>query len=242
MIERTAIVTGASRRVGAEIVRALLEDGWTVLAHVHHAQDEVPAGAIKGVADLTEPDCARTIFGAVSSLPPVRLLVNNAARFSFDSIGDFACAEFDGHMAVNVRAPALLIAELARRHRGGDALVVNLLDSKLSGLNPDFLSYTLSKQALSGLTELCARALAGNGIRVNAIAPGLMLPSTGQSEENFRMMHANNPLHRGVEISDVVGALRYFIAAGGVTGQIMTIDSGQRFLGLERDVQFLDRE
>src|SRR6185369_3418441 len=107
--------------------------------------------------------------------------------------------EFDAHMAINVRAPALLIERFAREHQGGDALIVNLLDSKLAAPNPDYLSYTVSKQALAGLTDLAARALAPRGIRVNGIAPGLMLRSSGQSEENYRVMHANNPLRRGVE-------------------------------------------
>jgi len=97
----------------------------------------------------------------------------------------------------------------------------------------------LSKQALAGLTELAARALAANGIRVNGIAPGLMLRSSGQSEENFEAMHANNPLHRGVEASDVIGAIRYLVDASCLTGQTLVIDSGHRFLGLGRDVQFL---
>jgi NAD(P)-dependent dehydrogenase (short-subunit alcohol dehydrogenase family) len=114
-----------------------------------------------------------------------------------------------------------------------------MLDSKLAASNPDYLSYTLSKQALAGLTDLAARALASRRIRVNGIAPGLMLRSSGQSEENFRAMHANNPLRRGVEPNDVVGALRYLIDAPCVTGQVLVIDSGQRFLALDRDVQFL---
>lgn len=242
MIERTVIVTGAGKRVGIEIARALLADGWTVIAHVHDKKDEVGDGAVKVIADLADHGCAEMIFAAAAALPPVRLLVNNAARFSWDSIGEFAPQEFDDHMAVNVRAPALLIEEFARRHRDGDGLIVNLLDSKLSAPNPDFFSYTLSKHALSGLTELAARALAGRGIRVNGIAPGLMLRSTGQSEKNFEAMHANNPLRHGVEPADVIGAIRYLIDAKAVTGQVLTIDSGHRFLGLARDVQFMEFE
>ena len=239
--ERTAIVTGAGKRVGAAIASALVAEGWSVLAHVRRNTDEVPDGANKAVADLADPDCAQTIFAAASGLPPVRLLVNNAARFGWDGFGEFSAAEFDLHMAVNVRASALLSEKLASVHEGGDALVINLLDSKLSGPNPDFLSYTLSKYALAGLTELAAQALAPRAIRVNGIAPALMLRSNGQSEENFEAMHARNPLGRGVEPADVIAAVRYLVDATAVTGQVITIDSGQRFMGLNRDVQFLDR-
>jgi NAD(P)-dependent dehydrogenase (short-subunit alcohol dehydrogenase family) len=100
----------------------------------------------------------------------------------------------------------------------------------------------LSKHALAGLTELAARALAKRKIRVNGIAPALMLQSSGQTEENFAAMHSNNPLRRGVEPQDVVGAIRYFIEARCVTGQVLVIDSGQRFMALDRDVQFLSGE
>lgn len=240
--DQTAIVTGAGKRVGAEIASALVEQGWSVVAHVHHAEDQVPRGTRKVVADLAEPDCADVVFGAAQGLPPVGLLVNNAARFERDGLGEFSTQEFDAHMTINVRAPALLIEKFARAHVERDvedALVVNLLDSKLCAPNPDYLSYTLSKQALAGLTELAARALASRGIRVNGIAPGLMLRSSGQTEENFAAMHADNPLSRGVEPEDVIRALRYFLNAPCVTGQVLVIDSGQRFMALERDVQFL---
>ena len=138
---RTAIVTGAGKRVGAEIARGLLEDGWTVVAHVHHDQDAVPDGSIKVVADLADPGSADSIFAAAVGRPPVRLLVNNAARFAWDSLDDFQADELAMHMAVNVQAPVSLSRRFAREHAPGeDALIVNLLDSKLVEPNPDYLS------------------------------------------------------------------------------------------------------
>ncbi|HET7709160.1 MAG TPA: SDR family oxidoreductase [Sphingomicrobium sp.] len=239
----TALVTGAGKRVGRAIAEALIVDGWTVIAHVHHADDPVPDGAVKVVADLAHSDCAGLILAAADGRPPLRLLVNNAARFAHDGFGEFSAAEFDAHMAVNVRAAAQLSEAFAKGHRAGeDALVVNLLDAKLAAPNPDFLSYTLSKQALAGLTELSARAYAGRGIRVNAIAPALMLRSAGQSDANFAAMHRRNPLGRGVTPDDVVAAIRYFILAGAVTGQTLVIDGGQHFMAIDRDVQFLPVE
>ena len=227
--------------MGEALVRALLQDGWAVVAHVHHDADAVPDGAVKAVADLANADCADRMFEAAAGLPPVRLLVNNAARFVEDRFGAASADEFEAHLAVNARAPMLLIDEFARRHEEGDALVVNMLDAKLAAPNADFLSYTISKYALAGLTELAARALAGKGIRVNAIAPALMLPSGEQGEENFDAVHDLNPLGRGIEVEDVVAALRFLVDSTGVTGQTLGLDGGQRFMGLARDVQFLER-
>jgi NAD(P)-dependent dehydrogenase (short-subunit alcohol dehydrogenase family) len=97
----------------------------------------------------------------------------------------------------------------------------------------------LSKYTLAALTEVAARALAERGIRVNAIAPALMLPSGEQGEANFAAVHDFNPLRRGVEVEDVIKALRFLIDSPGVTGQTLVIDGGQRFMALPRDVQFL---
>lgn len=235
---RTAIVTGASKRVGAEIASGLLADGWTVLAHVHHARDSAPEGATKVVADLARLDCAEIIFAAERELPPICLLVNNAARFAFDSLEEFSVDEFEAHMAVNVRAPLLLSQRLGRGSRQARASIINILDAKLAAPNADYLSYTLSKQALAGATQLMARALAGRGVRVNAIAPALMLQSPGQTQGNFEAMHSANPLRRGVEPADVLAAIRYLVEAKTVTGQCLVVDAGQRFMQLERDVQF----
>jgi NAD(P)-dependent dehydrogenase (short-subunit alcohol dehydrogenase family) len=241
MIARYAIVTGATRRLGRVFAEGLLADGWQVLAHVHDAHDEVPEGAIRVAADLADPECAERIFAACPE--PPQLLVNNASRFALDSLEGFSPAELAQHMAVNVAAPALLTAAFARAGaavRSPDRLVVNILDAKIRAPNADFLSYTLSKAALSELTKLSARQLAPKGIRVNAIAPALMLQSPGQSAENFAGAHAFNPLGRGVEPADALRALRFLRDTPVITGETILLDGGQRFWSLDRDIQFLD--
>lgn len=238
--ERTAVVTGGGKRIGAHLVQALLDRGWIVIAHVRREEDEVAQGAIKAVAELSHADCADRIFAACADLPPIRLLVNNAARFGWDDLDEFSPEEFDAHMHVNVRAPVLLTRAFAAQHRGGQGLIVNVLDSKLAAPNADFLSYTLSKQTLAGFTEIAARALASRGIRVNGIAPSLMLRSPGQSDENFRKMHTRNPLGTGVDPAHIIAALDFLVTSPAVTGEVMVIDGGQRFEPPSRDVQFLE--
>ncbi|MGZ8998797.1 MAG: SDR family oxidoreductase [Allosphingosinicella sp.] len=242
---RTAIVTGGARRIGAAISRALAEDGWHLLIHCNHSFDEAEAlaselGNSRIVrADLESPDSAGAIVAALDGLPPARLLVNNASRFIHDDLRDFSVDSWDAHLAINLRAPALL-SQAFLGLAGDGALIVNLLDAKLVQPNPDFFSYTISKMGLAGLTELLARSCAANGIRVCGIAPSVTLVSGPQSRENFETVHALNPLRRGVTVEEIVGALRFIIATPTLTGQTITLDGGQRFLGLGRDVQFVE--
>ena len=100
----------------------------------------------------------------------------------------------------------------------------------------------MAKYALDGLTKLAARALAEKGIRVMAIAPALMLPSGAQDEEDYRAVHALNPLRRGVEVDDVVRAVRFLVEQPAMTGETLIIDGGQQQMALPRDVQFLERQ
>jgi len=239
---RTAVVTGAAKRIGAQIARALAADGWHVLIHCHRSLDEAEALAAElgtasvVAADLADPEAPERIVAALDGLPPARLLVNNASLFAYDAAADFTIERWDTHMAVNLRAPVLLARALADRLR----LVVNLLDAKLAAPNPDFFSYTVSKAGLAAATELLARAWAGRGIRVCGIAPSVTLVSGPQSRENFDRVHALNALGRGVRVEEVVAALRFILATPTLTGQTITLDGGQRFLALPRDVQFLE--
>lgn len=256
-----AIVTGGARRIGAALVRALAADGWHVVIHCHTSTADADAlaaelhGASRSasvvVADLADSAAAATIVAAAVAAGEPRLLVNNASRFDPDSFADFTAEQWDRHQAINVRAPALLIQAFAAAvgqsdgnagdgNAGGReaAVVVNLLDAKLASLNPDFLSYTVSKIGLAGLTELAARAYAPH-LRVAAIAPSVTLVSGPQSRANFDRVHTMNPLHRGVEVADIVAGLRFILATPTFNAQTLVIDGGQRLLGLPRDVQHM---
>jgi NAD(P)-dependent dehydrogenase (short-subunit alcohol dehydrogenase family) len=238
----TAIVTGGAKRIGAEIARALAADGWHVLIHYHRSRAEAEALAIETggsavPADLADPGAPQAILAALQGLPPARLLVNNASLFQHDDIADFTPESWAAHLDVNLRAPALLSRAFAAH--AGEGLIVNLLDAKLAAPNPDFFSYTISKMGFAGLTELCARAFAPK-IRVNAIAPSVTMVSGPQSRANFDRVHGLNALGRGVQVEEIVAALRFIIAAPSMTGQTILLDGGQRFLSLPRDVQFLE--
>ena len=240
---RTAIVTGGARRIGAELVRALAADGWHVLIHYRHSRAEAEALAAEVgdaaivEADLADPAAADAIIAAAEALPPLRLLVNNASLFTHDDIADFTPESWAAHLDVNLRAPALLSRAFAAR--AGHGLIVNMLDAKLASLNPDFFSYTISKIGLGGLTELCARAFAPH-IRVCGIAPAVTMVSGPQSRANFDKVRAMNALGRGIDVAEIVGALRFIVATPTLTGHTILLDGGQHFLSLPRDVQFLE--
>jgi NAD(P)-dependent dehydrogenase (short-subunit alcohol dehydrogenase family) len=240
---RTAIVTGGAKRIGAELVRALAADGWHLLIHFHNSKAEAEAlaaelgNAATVRADLADPGAADAILGAAEGLPPPRLLVNNASLFAHDDLADFTPESLAAHLDVNLRAPALLSRAFAAR--AGRGLIVNMLDAKLASLNPDFFSYTISKIALGGVTELCARVFAPN-IRVCGIAPSVTMVSGPQSRANFEKVRSMNALGRGVDVAEIVGALRFIVATPSLTGHTILLDGGQHFLSLPRDVQFLE--
>lgn len=241
---QTAIITGGAKRIGGAISRALAADGWHVLIHCNSSRSEaetlaasLPHASVVA-ADLADPGAADVIMAAAAGLPPARLLVNSASRFVYDRIEDFGAADFDIHMAVNLRAPALLTRAFASalpEMPEQAALVINLLDAKLSSLNPDFFTYTLSKIGLEGLTELTARSYAPR-LRCVGIAPAVTLVSGPQSRENFDAVHGMNPLGRGVTVEEIVAAVRFIVATPTYNAQTIVLDGGQRLLGLPRDV------
>ncbi len=246
---RGALITGAARRIGRAIAEALAADGWHVV--IHHrasvadaeetAKSITDAGGQATVlaADLSDPDaCATLVAAASDATGGLGCLVNNASLFEEDTIASFDAAAFDRSMAVNLRAPALLASAFAAQvPAGGDGVIINLLDQKLQNPNPDFLSYTLSKYGLAGLTEMLAMAL-GPRIRVCAVAPGLTLPSGDQAPAQFASVHGRTPLARGSTPEDVAGAVRYLAGAQAVTGETILVDGGQHLVPSVRDVMF----
>jgi NAD(P)-dependent dehydrogenase (short-subunit alcohol dehydrogenase family) len=148
-------------------------------------------------------------------------------------------AKLDAHMRANVGAPLLLAQALhAATPDGQQAAVINLLDQKLYNLNPDFLSYTLSKAALHTATTMLAQQLAPK-LRVVGVAPGLTMVSGDQTEAGFANAHQQTPLGRSSTPQDIVDAVLYAASARAVTGTTLLVDGGQHLLPLSRDVMFL---
>jgi NAD(P)-dependent dehydrogenase (short-subunit alcohol dehydrogenase family) len=178
---------------------------------------------------------------AIESLGPVSCVVNNASLFDYDSPADFSPALLASHMQANVAAPLLLAQALhAATPAGSQSVVINLLDQKLANLNPDYLSYTLSKAALQAATTMLAQALAPT-VRVVGVSPGITMVSGPQSEAGFAAAHQATPLGRSSEPDDIAAAVCYLAGARAVTGAILLVDGGQHLLPLPRDVMFLTK-
>ncbi|OYY90694.1 MAG: short-chain dehydrogenase [Sphingomonas sp. 28-66-16] len=247
------IVTGGARRLGAVIARLLAGRGHRVVVHHHRSSSAATAlvdalGAAGGQVVAIEQDLA--VAGAAEALieaarralgEPVSGLVNSASLFDYDVPPIVDAVALDRHIAVNLAAPTLLASALARQDDLGAGAVVNILDQKVANLNPDFFSYSCSKIALAGATTMLAQALAPR-ISVNAVSPGLTLPSLDQTQAEFDAVAAVNLLRRRVDPGAIARAVDFLLTAQGITGQNLFVDNGQRFLPRRRDVMFSTRE
>ncbi len=254
-VRPVALVTGAARRLGRSIALALAKDGWDVAVHFGtSAADaletvrEIENGGARAIAlsaDLdSAADVATLLPACAEKLGEVRCIVNNASRFDFDSIEDFDGERLCAQMRTNLVAPLLLARDLHRRcldHPAeAAAVVINLLDQKLFNMNPDFLSYTLSKAALQAATTMLAQALAPQ-VRVVGVAPGITLPSADQSALGFELAHRQTVLGRSSTPADVAEAVCYAARARALTGTTLLVDGGQHLTPTERDIMFLAR-
>lgn len=248
--KKTALVTGAARRIGRTIALALAQNGWDVVVHYSRSAAEAQATVADIVAlgqraialqcDLNDEAAVKTLLDqAAAQLGPVSCVVNNASLFDYDSAADFSTATLDAHMHTNLVAPVLLAQALHRATpEGAQAVVVNLLDQKLFNLNPDYLSYTLSKAALQTATTMLAQALAPK-VRVVGVAPGITMVSGAQSEAEFQRAHKVTPLGRSSTPEDIAHAVRFVIEAQAMTGTTLLVDGGQHLIPLQRDVMFV---
>lgn len=248
---KVALVTGAGKRLGKAIALAMANAGWDMIVHYHRSETEAQqtAAAIRAggrnaatvQCDLADEDAVRALLDRCNGLlGPVSCIVNNASLFEYDDAASLTATTLDAHMRTNLTAPLLLAKALASSLAAttGSGVIINLLDQKLANLNPDFLSYTLSKAALQTATVMLAQALAP-AIRVVGVAPGITLVSGDQTPEQFEQAHALTPLGRSSTPEDVAAAVCFAAASPAITGTTLIVDGGQHLLPLPRDVMFI---
>jgi len=234
----TLLVTGGGQRIGRAICLAMAKDGWQVAVHYNNSLVEAnnvvneitDSGniALAVQADLMDEEAASSLIRNISDkLSPVTAVINNASVFDADTVESVTKDSWDRHLAINLRAPFLLTQSLEKNlNKDQNGNIINILDQRVENLTPYFTSYTVSKSALWTLTKTTAAALAPN-IRVNAIGPGPTLPSMRQSQSQFEKQVSLTPLAVQVKLEEICSAVRFILATRSMTGQLLSIDSGQ---------------
>lgn len=239
MANRAVLITGAAHRVGKAIALYLAENDWDVAIHYRGSQEAAEhvaeqargfGGTVKTYqADLLDPEQAkRLIADFTKDFNGELLLINSASIYERDRLHDFKIDLWHRHMDLNTLAPVLLTKEFTHQAKT-PRCVINILDQKVTNLTPDYLSYTVSKYALYGITQMLAIELAPN-CRVNGIALGLVLRSGDQSDEEFQKEFTNTPLKKGPALADICKVVTLIAETGSMTGQILTIDGGRHMV------------
>lgn len=230
---KTALVTGAARRIGRAISLKLAEAGYDLALHYNRSRSE--AAEVQALVERlgrratlvrAELGDEKQVRSLVSRAAPLTVLINNASVFHDDRDG-FDLERWNEHFAVHVRAPYVLTqsfaAQLPKRRSGA---VVNLVDQRVLALKDDHVSYSVSKFALWGLTRALAMKLAPR-VRVNAVAPGPVLRAATESEAAFQRELKAVPLERSPSPEEVAEAVLFLVQSPSVTGQTIAVDGGQ---------------
>jgi NAD(P)-dependent dehydrogenase (short-subunit alcohol dehydrogenase family) len=233
---RTALITGASKRIGRALAIALAEEGVNIVAHDRRSLEaetikvcgeveECGARSWKVIADLERPEEYESLIAqAIKAAGSLDVLVNNASIFLPNTLMDVGLSDVTRHVQVNAWAPFVLSREFARLADRGK--IINLLDTRITGYDRAHVAYVLSKKMLAALTIMSALEFAP-GFTVNGVAPGLILPPNGKDESYLDRLAENVPLKKHGGPGDIADAVLYLLRNDFVTGQIIYVDGGK---------------
>lgn len=235
---KTALVTGAAKRIGRSIALMLAGEGMNLLLHYHRSLAEVRetqrSAERLGVrvrllrADLENfSEVRRLLRDAFRQSPRIHLLVNNASVFRSTPLGQIREKEWDQFLKVNLKAPFFLAQTLGlRMFRQKEGKIINLADWTAFRPYPHYLPYCVSKAGLVAVTQGLAKALAPY-VQVNAIAPGPILPAKGSTREQNRKILKRTPLKRFGEPGDIAEAVRFLVKSTDfITGTVLPVEGG----------------
>ena len=251
--KKTILVTASAKRLGKFIATDLVKRGWKVAIHYYKSKTsaEETADYLSKVggsvsihqADLSRKNDIEKLVKEIKAQDSTWVgLINNAGYFSYDNGTSFQAENLQNHMSVNFTAPTLLTQALAKytmklkkQKKDSQGFVVNILDAKIFGLNPDYYTYTLSKQAMYGLTKMSALSYA-SCLRVNGIAPGITLLAPGQNQKDFEKSHKNNLLKSSSTVDEILYSIQHIISSKSMTGHVTLLDGGAHLAPPRRDV------
>lgn len=230
-----ALVTGSAHRLGKAFALSLAKMGYSIALHYRGSADEAEktVNEIRALgvdcipirADLTKPEKIDFLFSLVDEFKqPLKVVVNSAAVMPVGKADVLELKDWDSAIDLNLRAPFLISQHAAKRMTNG-GLIVNITDIGASKAWSRYPSYTVSKAGLESLTKILARAFAPN-IRVNAIAPGLVLPSDVLNEETWNKLVDKLPLKRAATLDELTSSLEFLIKNEYITGHTLVVDGG----------------
>jgi NAD(P)-dependent dehydrogenase (short-subunit alcohol dehydrogenase family) len=238
---KTALITGAAKRIGKGLALHLAAQGWNIAIHYNTSadeaiilQDELKSSFTNQKFELFSADL--NVTSEVENLVPlvirkmgsIDLLINNASVFDRGDFADTTTEFLDRQMNVNFRAPFILIRNFAQLAKEGT--IINFVDTRIVNNKSNFAAYSLSKKALWELTKMTALEL-GPKIRVNAIAPGLSLPPEEKGEDYLWKLAENITMKRPGGLEPILKSLDYILNNDYLTGQLLFCDGGEN-LGL----------
>ncbi|MGD0752296.1 MAG: SDR family oxidoreductase [Anaerolineales bacterium] len=230
-----ALVTGAAHRLGRIFALTLAQNGYAILLHYHRSAEAAfnTAAEIRALgarvypveADLTDSEQIQALFSKIDSLNlPMKVLINSAASMKHENLRSVSAEDWDSALNLNLRAPFLISQRAAERMKEG-GVIVNVTDAGVWKTWTGFPAYLVSKSGLEMLTRLQAKAYAPN-IRVNAIAPGLVLPSSDTKDEEWEKLISHLPLKHPASNDELASALEFLLHNQSITGQTIFVDGG----------------
>jgi NAD(P)-dependent dehydrogenase (short-subunit alcohol dehydrogenase family) len=243
MKNKTILITGSAKRIGREIALFMAKNGWNVAIHYNNSQIEaeelvqeikilgVNACAVK--ADLNNEGEVNGVIAAVNAeIGEIDALVNNASYFKNDNLSGCEKKIWDMHMNINLYSAVIVSKYFVSQLNNKAGNIINMLDYCVWNLPDKFLSYSTSKYALWGVTQMLAKTLAPN-VRVNAIGPGHSLPNEFETIASFELAKQKTPLRNGASPNEICKAIEFILDSPSITGQMLALDGGKHLIGAE---------
>ncbi len=236
-MKQTALITGASKRIGKALAEHLAERSWNVA--IHYNSSGQPAKSLVEQLSLKFPHqkfasfkanlnksekVAKLIPTAMSEFGKIDLLINNASVFNSGYLKGTSVELFDTQMNVNFKAPFFLIRDFANQCKTGN--IVNFVDTRITSNKSNFAAYSLAKKSLWELTKMAALELSP-AIRVNAIAPGVTLPPDDKDENYLLKLAQNIPMKKPGGLVPIIRSLDFILENDHLTGQLIFADGGE---------------